>query len=188
MDYTYAAIAAAAAWMAASGGNQRNQLKLPSFRGAVEVRASLPGRMRLYIPALSAREATAQAMKQQLEGTGAVRQVELNPRTCTALIYFDPSQVEAAVVEGAVIKLMGLDEAVKKRPASRMETGLKTIWESVDHGVLEATNGLMDARMLTGSALALAALRGFMRDGATLPGAATLLWWASNIFRGRGHE
>ena len=188
MKYTYAAIAAAAALMASSSGDARNRLKLPSFRGVVEVRASLPGRIRLFIPAVADRAQAAQRMKQQLESTGAVRQVQLNARTCSALVLYDPAQVEAAVVEGAIIRLMGLDEAVKKRPVSRMETGMRTLWESVNHGVMEATNGLMDARMLAGSALTAAALRGFMANGATLPGAATLLWWASDIFGGRGHE
>jgi len=46
----------------------------------------------------------------------------------------------------------------------------------------------MDGRMLAGSALVAAALRGMVVSGAALPGAMTLLWWASNIFRGRGHE
>ena len=30
-----------------------NLMRLPSFRGIAEVRASLPGRMRLYLPAVS---------------------------------------------------------------------------------------------------------------------------------------
>lgn len=188
MKYTYVMLAAAAALLTTSKGNARNKLKLPSFRGVIEVRASIPGRIRFFIPAVADREQTAGKMKQQLESTGAVRQVQLNGRTCTALVLYDPAQVEAAVVEGAIIRLMGLDEAVKSRPVSRMETGMRTMWESVNHGVMEATNGLMDARMFAGSALAAAALRSLAVNGATLPGTATLLWWASNIFRGRDHE
>ena len=30
-----------------------NLMKLPSFRGVAEVRASIPGRMRLYMPAIA---------------------------------------------------------------------------------------------------------------------------------------
>ena len=69
-----------------------------------------------------------------------------------------------------------------------MEKGLNVLWDSVNHGVLEATNGLMDGRMLAGSALTVAALRDMAVSGAALPGAMTLLWWACNIFRGHGHE
>ena len=186
--YIAAAAAAAGLLMTASGNRSRNQMKLPSFPGVAEVRASIPGRLRLYMPAVVTNGETAQRMKARMVSTGAVREVRLNRRTGSALFLYDEGQVEAAVVEGAAIRLMGLDDEIRKPPVSRMEKGLSVLWDSVNHGVLEATNGLMDGRMLAGSALTVAALRGMAVNGAALPGAMTLLWWASNIFRGRGHE
>lgn len=186
--YIAAAAAAAGMLMTASGNQSRNQMKLPSFPGVAEMRASIPGRLRLYMPAIITNDETAQRMKAQLESTGAVQEVRLNRRTGSALFLYDERQVEAAVVEGAAIRLMGLDDEIRRPSVSRMEKGLGVLWESVNHGVLEATNGLMDGRMLAGSALTIAALRCMVVSGASLPGAMTLLWWASNIFRGRGHE
>ena len=186
--YVAAAAAAAGLLVAASGNRSRNRMKLPSFPGIAEVRASIPGRLRLYMPAVITNDEAARRMKERMESTGAVRQVCLNRRTGSALFLYDESQVEAAVVEGAAIRLMGLDDEIRKPPVSQMEKGLSVLWDSVNHGVLEATNGLMDGRMLAGSALVAAALRGMVVSGAALPGAMTLLWWASNIFRGRGHE
>ncbi len=55
-----------------------NLMRLPSFRGIAEVRASLPGRMRLYLPAVSANREAAEEMKRQLEATGVVHEVALN--------------------------------------------------------------------------------------------------------------
>jgi hypothetical protein len=174
--------------MTASGSRSRNQMKLPSFPGIAEVRASIHGRLRLTMPAIIANGEAALRMKAQMESTGAVREVRLNRRIGSVLFLYDERQVEAAVVEGAAIRLMGLDNAIRKPPVSRMEKGLNVLWDSVNHGVLEATNGLMDGRMLAGSALTVAALRSMIVSGAALPGAMTLLWWASNIFRGRSHE
>lgn len=186
--YVVAAAAAAGLMMTASGSRPRNRMKLPSFPGVAEVRASIPGRLRLYMPSIISNGDAARNMKARMESTGAVREVRLNPRTGSALFLYDEGQVEAAVVEGAAIRLMGLDDAIKKPPVSRMERGLSALWDSVNHGVLEATNGLMDGRMLAGSALTVAALRDMAVSGAALPGAMTLLWWACNIFRGHGHE
>lgn len=188
MNNTYIAIAAVAALLSVSKGQSHNKLKLPSFRGVAEVRACIPGRLRLFMPAIADRAEAAKSMKAQLESTGAIREVQLNPRTGSALFLYDPARVEAAVVEGAAIRLMGLDAEIRRQPVSRMETGLRTVWEAVDHGVMEATNGLMDARMLAGSALTAAALRGLAVNGATGPGALTLLWWASNVFRRGNHD
>ena len=162
---------------------EHNLLRLPSFRGLAEVRASLPGRMRLYMPAIAQHWQQAEQMRTQLESTGAVSEVVLNPHTSTVLIRYDERQVEGAVVLGAAMKLMGLDAAAQQEPVSRMESGLKTLFASVNHGVLEATHGLLDARMLAGSVLTVAAVRSMKLYGAAVPGAMTLLWWAASIFR-----
>ena len=90
-------------WLALAAGaaaalpkkQQHNLMKLPSFRGVAEVRASLPGRMRLYMPAVSQQPELAAQMKVQLEGTGAVHQVTMQPLTGSVLILYDESQVQA---------------------------------------------------------------------------------------------
>jgi len=166
----------------------RNQMKLPSFHGVAEVRASIPGRIRLYMPAVSLNPDAAARMKKQMEDTGAVHEVRINPSTGTVLLLYDETQVEAAVVEGAAIRLMGLDEAIQRQPVSKMEKSLQMLWNSINHGVMETTGGWMDARMLAGAALSIAAVRSLMMNGAVLPGGITLLWWASSIFSRSRHD
>ena len=122
MKHVYITAAAAAAGLlaAASGNRPRNRVKLASCRGIAEVRASIPGRLRLYMPAVVTNDEAAQRMKERMESTDAVREVHLNRRTGSALFLYDERQVEAAVVEGAAIRLMGLDNAIRKPPVSRM--------------------------------------------------------------------
>jgi len=123
-----------------------------------------------------------------MEETGAVHEVSINPSTGTVLFLYDESQVEASVVEGAAIRLMGLDEAIQHQPVSKMEKSLQMLWNSIDHGVMETTKGWMDARMLAGTALSVAAIRSLITNGAVLPGGITLLWWASSIFSRNRHD
>ena len=105
-------------WVALAAGSAAYSLVrqgkdvLPSFRGVAEVRSHLPGRLRLYIPAIARQEEVARTMKETLEAAGAVHSVTLNPRTATALICYDEAQVGAAVIEGAAIRLMGLDAEI----------------------------------------------------------------------------
>ena len=126
---------------------QHNLMKLPSFKGILEVRASIPGRMRLHVPSLSGSMDQAEQAREQLLGTGVVHRVELEPRTGSMLVCYDERKVEAAVIEGAVIKLLGLDAVISGKQKSRMESGLHTILDAVDRGVMGATNGLMDGKM-----------------------------------------
>ena len=154
---------------------QHNLMKLPSFKGILEVRASIPGRMRLYVPSLSGSMDQAEQAREQLLGTGVVHRVELEPRTGSMLVCYDERKVEAAVIEGAVIS---------GKQKSRMENGLHTILDAVDRGVMGATNGLMDGKMLAGTALSVLAIREWRLAGLAVPGAMTLLWWAARLFGG----
>ncbi|MFQ9806744.1 MAG: HMA2 domain-containing protein [Christensenellales bacterium] len=163
---------------------QHNLMKLPSFKGILEVRASIPGRMRLFVPSLAGGMEQALQVREQLLGTGVVHRVELEPRTGSMLVCYDERKVEAAVIEGAVIKLLGLDAAINGKQKSRMENGLHTILDAVDRGVMGATNGLMDGKMLAGTALSVLAIKEWRLAGLAVPGAMTLLWWAARLFRG----
>ena len=164
-----------------------NYMKLPSFRNVAEIRSSLPGRFRAYIPSVKRDPAAADDMRTKLVSTGAVRDVLVNPRTGNVLFLYDESLVEGAVVFGAALKLLGLDGEILKRPTAKLETGLNTIYEAVNFGILEATDGFLDCKTVAGGALTIAAARSLMMGaGLGVPGAMTLLWWASNIFRGNG--
>ena len=144
---------------AAAQQPRHNWMKLPSFCGVAEVRSSLPGRMRLYIPAVSGACEQAAQMKAQLESTGVIHQVTVEPRTGSVLVRYDESQVQAAVVLGAVMKLLGLEEKMKTVPSSKVQQGIQLLLSTVNQGVLDATNGLLDAKTLTAGALTVAALR-----------------------------
>ena len=183
-------------WLALAAGataalpkkQQHNLMKLPSFRGVAEVRASLPGRMRLYMPAVSQQPELAAQMKTQLEGTGAVHQVTVQPLTGSVLILYDESQVQAPVVLGAAMKLMGLDDKVNAPASGKVQQSVQLLLRAVNQGVLDATGGLLDAKTLAAGALTIAALRSKAQKGWAVPGAMTLLWWAARLFGAQSHE
>ena len=188
MNGVWWAVLAAGAAMALPKERKHNLMKLPSFRGIAEVKSSLPGRMRLYMPAVSASPALAEQMKAQLIGTGVIHRVDLEPRTGSVLIHYDESKVQAPVVMGAAMKLMGLDAQAGTAPVGKVREGARTLLRSVNAGVLDATGGLLDAKTLAAGALTIAALRSKAKLGWAAPGALTLLWWASNLFGARDYE
>ena len=89
MKSGYWIAAAAASLLMTSRPQPRNQLQLPSFHGIAEVRASIPGRIRLYMPAVTTNPEAAELMKKQMEETGAVYKVTINSSTGTALFLYD---------------------------------------------------------------------------------------------------
>lgn len=183
----WAALAAGAA-MALPKQPEHNLMKLPSFRGVAEVRSSLPGRMRLYMPAVIQAPEQAAQMAQQLESTGVIRQVTAEKHTGSVLILYDESKVQAPVVLGAAMKLMGLDVKAQSAPASKAREGVQLLVRAVNQGIMDATGGLLDAKTLAAGIMTVAALRSKAQKGWAAPGAMTLLWWASKLFGAQSNE
>ena len=176
----WAALAAGAA-MALPKRPEHNLMRLPSFRGVAEVRSSLPGRMRLYMPAVTQAPEQAAQMARQLESTGVIRRVTAEGRTGSVLILYDESKVQAPVVLGAAMKLMGLDDKVQAAPAGKVREGVQLLARAVNQGIWDATGGLLDAKTLAAGMMTVAALRSKTRKGWAAPGAMTLLWWAARL-------
>lgn len=85
MKSGYWIAAAAASLLMTTRSQSGNRLRLPSFYGIAEVRASIPGRIRLFMPAVQTQPEAAARMKEKMEETGAVREVRVNPVTGTVL-------------------------------------------------------------------------------------------------------
>ena len=180
--YWWALLAAGTVAASLSKPQGHNLMKLPSFRGVVEVRASLPGRMRLTIPALRENSARAEDMKRQLTATGVVRDIRIEPRIASLLVCYDETQVEAAVLEGAIIRLMGLEERIKSGAPCLAESGITALLRAVDESVMALTGGVLNAKTLAALSMGAAGLRSLSRCGWGVPGAMTLLWWAASLF------
>ncbi|MBQ8162546.1 MAG: hypothetical protein IJ083_17610 [Clostridia bacterium] len=184
----FLAVAAGSCLISASASARpRMSPALPSFRGICEVRSSLPGRMRLYIPSSMENPSASAAAAARLHETGVIKKIRLNPYLGTFLVEYDPNQVEAAVLEGAILKLLGLDEQIQKKQTPLLQEHLHTLTLAVDRAVMDTTGGWIDLGTAASGTLLYLALRQGARMGFVLPGAATLLWWASNIAR-RGGE
>jgi len=159
----------------------RNPCHLPAFPGVMEPCSSIPGRMRISSPALQD-ESLAQSMRTQLLKTSAITSITLNLRLGTALIHYQPEEVDAPVVYGAVIKLLGLGQKLRSEPLSKAEQGLHALAASISQGIMRSTNGLFNLRSLLGTGLTLTALLRLRACGWGMPGALTLLWWSTRLW------
>ena len=95
------------------GKNKRkpNQLNLPSFRGVLEVKSAVDGRIRFCIPFLKEIEQMARQAEQQISRLKPISKVSVNTVTGSLLVCYDTTAVQPQLLQEAVIKLLGLEEA-----------------------------------------------------------------------------
>ena len=151
-----------------AGGNDGNNLKLPSFKNALEVKSSIPGRVRFYAPILVGNIEVANSFVDQISKIDVIKTCRVNTLTGTILMEYDHQLLDPQTLEGAVIKLLGVDKSIDEGRVSEVK---------------KASERLLDVKSLAGIALIGAGLLDLRRNGGgRLPDYATLGWWGTSLF------
>ena len=166
-----------------AGGNDGNNLKLPSFKNALEVKSSIPGRVRFYAPVLVGNIEVANHFVDQISKIEVIKSCRVNTLTGTIVMEYDHQQLDPQTLEGAVIKLLGVDRSIDEGRVSEVKKFSEKVFAAVNNGLYDFTNGLLDVKSLAGIALIGAGLLDLRRNGGgRLPDYATLGWWGTSLF------
>ncbi len=164
-----------------------NALCLPSFPGMVEVKSAIPGRIRFRLPTLIGNDQVCAQLQEQYKQLSVIKGAAANPRTGSLLLYYEETAVAPQVLEGALIRFLGLEEKLNTRPLCLVEREVTTFAAALNQAVLAKTKGIIDGRWLVALTLAGISLGQIMiRKTATPPNSYSLLWWAGNIMRRKG--
>ena len=166
-----------------AGGNDGNNLKLPSFKNALEVKSSIPGRVRFYAPILVGNIEVANSFVDQISKIDVIKTCRVNTLTGTILMEYDHQLLDPQTLEGAVIKLLGVDKSIDEGRVSEVKKASERLFAAVTHGLYDFTNGQLDVKPLAALALIGAGLLDLRRNGGgRLPDYATLGWWGTSLF------
>ena len=104
-------------------------------------------------------------------------------------MIYNEDKVQPHILEGAVIKLLGLDAAIHQEENSVLEREFRTIINAVNKGVFEKTKGFMDGKYLLVIWLLIISVLKFIQNPETPLNPFSLLWWSTNIaLRGKSYD
>lgn len=170
--------------LASRGGkkNSGNRLSLPSFKNAIEVKSSIPGRVRFYIPSIKNDMDTANTLFEQLGKIQVIKSCRINVMTATVLVEYDHDNLDPSTLEGAIIKLLGIDKNILEKRVSRMKLEGSKVIDTANNAIYDFTNGIFDLKTLIATIFILYGIRDYrVSRGNCTPGAATLFWWGSQL-------
>lgn len=158
---------------------KKNKSNLPSFKGVLEIKHSINGRIRFYIPMLNNNEEAL--LIGQLSRVSAIKVVEVNTITNSLLVVYDEKAVDPAVLIGVIAKLLGLEESLTKKPEALVTRELKNMKEAVNMAVYEKTSGLLDIKSIITILLVVSGFVIVRRNPLSLPNGYTLLRWGTRL-------
>ena len=152
---------------------------LPSIQGKLETAHAIPGRLRLNSQLLEGLQSnTHKKIAAEIRKIDGIEKVDINTRTGSLLILYDPPVIQPFVVHGIVVKVLGLETDLEASPDGWLTRELELIGRSLNQQIYQSSGGLMDLRSsLMVSILMLALYRIVIQGDRALPGGINLLWW-----------
>lgn len=127
-----------------NSSNKNTYINVPSFKGIVEVKHYLSGRIRLYIPLLKDNLAAKETLINQLSKIEVIQLKDINILTGTILLTFDIQKIKPMLVVGIIVKIMGLEDSIDNSGESLVKKEINNFKSSLNLAVYNKTNGILD--------------------------------------------
>jgi hypothetical protein len=163
---------------------------LPMLRtGPVQTAHAMPGRVRFRIPSLIGGDDAAGTFQERMSSLEGVDAVDVSTVTGSVAIRYRENVVRAELLFAATVRLLGLDEELKRTPRPAVVCEIRGIMDSLNRAVYDRTGGLLDFSSAVLILMAGLGITKLVRDGtAAMPAGFTLLWWGFHQLLGHGGE
>ncbi|RDY23305.1 hypothetical protein CHF27_008625 [Romboutsia maritimum] len=150
---------------------------LPNFRGILEVQHYIPSRIRLNCPVLENNEAGEKALVDTCKKIPGINKIIVNKCIGTILVEYDVHSLEPVLIMGIILKVLGLENQIKKGTDSLIDRESINIAESLNRTVHEKTNGIIDLKGMIMILVGGYAMYDIKARPDIRPCGYTCLWW-----------
>ncbi len=150
------------------------------FRGIVEVKHAIPGRVRFHIPVLKMNLEKGEMLQQQLLNAAAIKELSISPILGTVLVRYDERKIDVMTLTGVLAKLLGLEKELEKTPKSLMGQEVNKVLKSANSSIYEQTDGLLDLNTAISLTFLSMGIWSIIRSPSILPAGISLVYWAYN--------
>lgn len=160
-----------------------NTLGIPSFVDVLEVKHSIKGRVRFFAPIIKENPAYGVELVEKFKqfSNEDIYSLSVNSLTGSITVCYNPEKIDIMVLQGAIIKLLGMDEVLKNGRVSKISREVKDMIKALDTGLYDFTKGFLDLKTTVLATFLVGAYISYKAYGLMSPGAMTLIWWSSHL-------
>jgi hypothetical protein len=127
---------------------------------------------------------TIDTIKKELIRLPEIDRVEVNPVSGSMVLVYNDEDINASIVCGIVLKLLGLEDVMDAQPQSLAQKEVKLIGTSLNRQVYNSTAGIIDLTSALALTLFILGLyKIVLQQDRNTPSGFSLLWWAYVIFQ-----
>lgn len=146
----------------------------------MEVKHYSKNRLRLQINSLKNNFEVGKELEDRMKNLDGIYEIKSNSTIGSLLISFDEDRVEAIVIIGAILNLLGLEDKAFSTKNGIITTFIKDIIAGVDTSIYNKSRGILDLKSAVSIALIYYGIKK-VRTNPVLPNGVNLLWWAFNF-------
>ena len=146
--------------------------KLPNFKDILEVKHSIPGRIRIQCKVLKDNPHGEQALLNTFSKIPGITEISINPYIGTILIKY-----KEETIIGIILKVLGLEDEAHNENRSLITKESVDILDSLSHTIYEKTNGILDLKSAVMLLLGTYAVYDIKTRPEVRPAGITCLWW-----------
>jgi hypothetical protein len=157
-------------------GDKNKRFK--GFRGAIEIKHSIPGRIRFSIPSLLNENSACENLEKNLGKAQVIKEVRTNALVGSVLVIFEAEKIDEPTLTGVLVKLLGLEKEVENAPSSFVENELSEVFKSLNTSIVEYTNGMLDLNSFFTVTFLSLGVYSLFRSPRVMPSGLSMLYWA----------
>jgi hypothetical protein len=124
------------------------------------------------------------AVKKELIRVPEINRVDVNPVSGSLVLEYNDEDINAYMICGILLKLLGLEDALNVQPKSLAQKELSLIGSSLNRQIYNSTAGIIDlTSALASTIFVLGLYKIIVQHDRNMPSGFSLLWWAYVIFQ-----
>ena len=150
---------------------------LANFKGILEVKHHIPGRIRMSCPNLKNNKDKSIDLVNVCDKIPGIISIRINENLGTILIEYDTDVLQPLLIIGIILKVMELEDTINKSPTSLIDKESANLADSLNRAIFEKTNGIVDLKSFVMLLLGAYAAYDINSRPTVRPSGYTCLWW-----------
>ncbi len=160
-----------------SKGKENKKSNLPNFKGILEVKHYVPGRLRLSCQSIKQNPDACNILIDTCNKIPGINKITINECIGSILIEYDFNTLEPVLIIGIVLKILDLEKEINQNPKSLVSKESINIADSLNRTIYEKTNGIMDFKSMVFLLIGAYSIYDIKARPEIRPCGYTCLWW-----------